>query len=186
MQCTLSPRAQICVLFDKLLSYQRYTSPIWITLHNPQCNALIKPRTRAFFGRATDHPVWLPRWPWNIIGHNDGWMGVYLRDNMGCMTDFGYVILDTNLHTFMPIQACTCRELFIDFHWSKKIISTPWIAPLLPAAGGVFRVFRIDRVRRVVGGSGWTVNLTHFHNTCMAGENLQFQQNSACTTEEKL
>ena len=34
-------------------------------------------------------------------------MGVYLRDNMGCMTDFGYVILDTNLHTFMTIQACT-------------------------------------------------------------------------------
>jgi len=25
---------------------------------------------------------------------------------MGCMTDFGYVILDTNLHTFMTIQAC--------------------------------------------------------------------------------
>ena len=33
-------------------------------------------------------------------------MGVYLRDNMGCMTDFGYVILDTNLPTFMTIQAC--------------------------------------------------------------------------------
>ena len=32
-------------------------------------------------------------------------MGVYLRDNMGCMTDFGYVILDTNLPTFMTIQA---------------------------------------------------------------------------------
>ena len=25
---------------------------------------------------------------------------------MGCMTDFGYVILDTNLPTFMTIQAC--------------------------------------------------------------------------------
>ena len=34
-------------------------------------------------------------------------MGVYLRDNMGCMTDFGYVILDTNLLMFMTIQACT-------------------------------------------------------------------------------
>ena len=34
-------------------------------------------------------------------------MGVYLRDNMGCMTDFGYVILDTNLPTFMTIQACS-------------------------------------------------------------------------------
>ena len=34
-------------------------------------------------------------------------MGIYFRDNMGCMTDFGYVILDTNLHTFMTIQACT-------------------------------------------------------------------------------
>ena len=34
-------------------------------------------------------------------------MGVYLRDNMGCMTDFGYVILDTNLPTFITIQACT-------------------------------------------------------------------------------
>ena len=33
-------------------------------------------------------------------------MGVYLRDNMGCMTDFGYVILDTNLLMFMTIQAC--------------------------------------------------------------------------------
>ena len=26
---------------------------------------------------------------------------------MGCMTDFGYVILDTNLLMFMTIQACT-------------------------------------------------------------------------------
>ena len=26
---------------------------------------------------------------------------------MGCMTDFGYVILETNLPTFMTIQACT-------------------------------------------------------------------------------
>ena len=34
-------------------------------------------------------------------------MGVYLRDNMGCMTDFGYVILDTNLLMFMTIQACS-------------------------------------------------------------------------------
>ena len=33
-------------------------------------------------------------------------MGVYLRDNMGCMTDFGYVILATNLLMFMTIQAC--------------------------------------------------------------------------------
>ena len=45
-------------------------------------------------------------------------MGVYLRDNMGCMTDFGYVILDTNLLMFMTIQACTRfgdREKRIDF-----------------------------------------------------------------------
>ena len=34
-------------------------------------------------------------------------MGVYLRDNMGCMTDFGYVILETNLLMFMTIQACS-------------------------------------------------------------------------------
>ena len=34
-------------------------------------------------------------------------MGVYLRGNMGCMTDFGHVILDTNLPTFMTIQACS-------------------------------------------------------------------------------
>ena len=27
MQCTLNPRAQICVSFDTLLSYQRYNSP---------------------------------------------------------------------------------------------------------------------------------------------------------------
>ena len=33
----------------------------------------------------------------------------YLRDNMGCMTDFGYVILDTNLLMFMTIQACMVR-----------------------------------------------------------------------------
>ena len=38
-------------------------------------------------------------------------MGVYLRDNMGCMTDFGYVILDTNLLMFMTIQACTKLQL---------------------------------------------------------------------------
>ena len=37
-------------------------------------------------------------------------MGVYLRDNMGCMTDFGYVILDTNLPTFMTIQACSAPK----------------------------------------------------------------------------
>ena len=34
-------------------------------------------------------------------------MGVYLRDNMGCMTDFGNVILETNLLMFMTIQACS-------------------------------------------------------------------------------
>ena len=37
-------------------------------------------------------------------------MGVYLRDNMGCTTDFGYVILDTNLLMFMTIQACTSTD----------------------------------------------------------------------------
>ena len=42
-------------------------------------------------------------------------MGVYLRDNMGCMTDFGYVILDTNLLMFMTIQACIEKQ--------KKLIS---------------------------------------------------------------
>ena len=42
-------------------------------------------------------------------------MGVYLRDNMGCMTDFGYVILDTNLLMFMTIQACT---------WYKRYTGT--------------------------------------------------------------
>ena len=41
-------------------------------------------------------------------------MGVYLRDNMGCMTDFGYVILATNLLMFMTIQACTCTFLVHD------------------------------------------------------------------------
>ena len=43
-------------------------------------------------------------------------MGVYLRDNMGCMTDFGYVILDTNLLMFMTIQACTAGRL-----WNLRI-----------------------------------------------------------------
>ena len=49
-------------------------------------------------------------------------MGVYLRDNMGCMTDFGYVILDTNLPTFMTIQACKVLEYFIQY--SSTLYST--------------------------------------------------------------
>ena len=47
-------------------------------------------------------------------------MGVYLRDNMGCMTGFGYVILDTNLPTFVTIQACTCIILKIQSAESCK------------------------------------------------------------------
>ena len=58
-------------------------------------------------------------------------MGVYLRDNMGCMTDFGYVILDTNLPTLMAIQACSAHHA----RQPVTLLQYPTIAalhPLLP------------------------------------------------------
>ena len=46
---------------------------------------------------------------------------------MGCMTDFGYVILDTNLLMFMTIQACTSTpaKILLSGYHSKKRNDNP-------------------------------------------------------------
>ena len=49
-------------------------------------------------------------------------MGVYLRDNMGCMTDFGYVILETNLLMFMTIQACSTAVHVVRYRHASELL----------------------------------------------------------------
>ena len=69
-------------------------------------------------------------------------MGVYLRDNMGCMTDFGYVILATNLPTFMTIQAVR------DIYWYIHVDLLNFLAPRPPPAGRPIARFLAAAARR--------------------------------------